>query len=285
MMKITAVVVFYKQEIERSKTFASLKDTLKSRTESPAELEVILYDNGPDKQDFEAGRYWGANFTYIHDPRNLGIATAYNFAWAQAGENGSEWLLLLDHDTELTDEYFDHILRLGSPIDSVAAIVPQIKSNGVGISPVFSSQLRPLQGERPGTGLQETPVMAINSGALIKLSFLNEIGGFNNGFALDYLDHWLFNEVYKRGQKVWVMDVILEHDLSVMDYSQVSINRYQSILDSEIRFYKEHKPELYRPYKMQLAKRFLKQLLLVRNKQIAGYTFKRLISMEKGHSK
>jgi GT2 family glycosyltransferase len=284
-MNITAVVVFYKQKIEASKTFSSLKDTLKSRTESTTGLEFILYDNGPEQQPFQSGEYDGASFTYVHDPRNLGIATAYNFAWSAAREKGSEWLLLLDHDTELTDEYMDQLFKISSQTESVAAIVPQIKSKDVVISPVYSSQIRPLQGEKPGPGLQEIPVMAINSGALIKVAFLDEIGGFNPDFSLDYLDHWLFNEIYKRGRKVWVTDLFLEHDLSVMDYSQVSFNRYKSILDSEIRFYKDHKPELFQPYKTQLAKRFLKQLVLVKNKKIAGYTFKRLISIEKGISK
>ena len=47
--------------------------------------------------------------------------------------------------------------------------------------------------ERPVEGVQNKAVMAINSGSLIKVSFLTEIGGFNGQFPLDYLDHWLFS--------------------------------------------------------------------------------------------
>ena len=76
------------------------------------------------------------------------------------------------------------------------------------VSPVFANILRPLKSEKPESGIQHTPVMAINSGAFIRVSFLDEIGGFNNQFPLDFLDHWLFHEIYANGKKVWVLDTV-----------------------------------------------------------------------------
>ena len=121
--------------------------------------------------------------------------------------------------------------------------------------------------------------MAINSGALIRVEFLNIIGGFNEDFPLDYLDHWLFHEIYENGYKVRLLDLTLEHELSVMDYSRVSLARYQSILESEIKFFKNYQQDLYKAYRIQLAKRFLKQVLTVKNKKIALYTLRRFFSM------
>ncbi|MCL6572528.1 MAG: glycosyltransferase [Bacillus sp. (in: Bacteria)] len=278
-MKITMVIVFYKQNFEESKTFQTLKSTLFSKKQSVNDIELILYDNSPLKQDFNPLTYEGIHISYIHDSRNLGIATAYNHAWSEAKENGSQWLLLLDHDTELTDAYINGVLNTPNLAVDVAAVVPKISSEKTMISPVYSHSLRPLKEVRPETGLQEHPVMAINSGALIRIDFLNEIGGFNEKFPLDYLDHWLFFEIYEKGKKVWLIDVILEHELSVMDYSRVSLHRYQGILDSEMSFYQNYKKDLYPSYRTQLTKRFLKQVLTVKNKKIAMYTFKRLFSM------
>jgi GT2 family glycosyltransferase len=278
-MKVTIVVVLYKQNIVESKTFQTIKKTLLARDNGSHDIELIFYDNSPDKQELPSFEKGGIHTSYVHDPRNLGIATAYNHAWSIARENGSEWLLLLDHDTELTGIYIDEIFKLPDFSKDVVAVVPKIISEQILISPVYSQSLRPLVGEHPKEGLQQRSVMAINSGALISVAFLNELGGFNEDFPLDYLDHWLFYEIYANGNQVWVLDAMLEHELSVMDYSRVSLQRYQSILKSEILFYKNYKTDLFPAYRAQLAKRFLKQLLTVKNKNIAIYTLKRFFSL------
>jgi GT2 family glycosyltransferase len=276
-MKLTIVVVFYQQAIEESKTFRTLRQSLFSTGSQLTEL--VLYDNSPEKQGFSVQKYEGIPITYFHDSRNLGIATAYNYALSAARKNGSEWLLLLDHDTELTAEYVEQVINLEEKNSHIAAVVPKINSENQMISPVYSHSLRPLQGEKPVPGIQDKAVMAINSGAIIRMDFLNEIGGFNEDFPLDYLDHWLFHEIYENGYKVRLLDLTLEHELSVMDYSRVSLARYQSILESEIKFFKNYQQDLYKSYRMQLAKRFLKQILTVKNKKIALYTLRRLFSM------
>ncbi|SDM70187.1 glycosyltransferase [Bacillus sp. OK048] len=277
-MKMTMVVVFYRQKPEESKTVQTLKHTLLVNKDCLNEIEMIFYDNSPESQAISPSDYEGIHISYVHDPRNLGIAPAYNHAWTVAKENGSKWLLLLDHDTELTEDYFKQVLNLPELDRDVAAVVPKIVSENTMISPVFSHSLRPLQGERPTAGLQKQPVMAINSGSLISVPFLNEINGFNESFPLDYLDHWLFFEIYNHERMVWLVDVSLEHELSVMDYSRVSLKRYQSILDSEMNFYKKYKRDIYSSYRVQLVKRLLKQVVTVKNKKIAMYTFKRLLS-------
>jgi GT2 family glycosyltransferase len=278
-MKITIVIVIYKQLIEKSKTFQTLKQTLFNTPNIARNTTLILYDNSASRQEFMNVSIGELTIFYVHDHRNLGIATAYNYAFEKAKENGSEWILLLDHDTKLTEEFFRQLQLLDSLDKEVVAVVPRIISENVLVSPVFADTLRPLKAEKPKPGIQDTPVMAINSGTLIRVSFLKEINGFNQQFPLDYLDHWLFHEIYENGRKVWVLETVLNHELSVMDYSRVSLQRYQSILNAEINFYKNYKKDLLPAYKIQLIKRFCKQLLLVKNKKIAAYTFRRLLSM------
>jgi GT2 family glycosyltransferase len=278
-MKITIVMVLYKQKPEESKTYQTLLQALLKKSDRVKELEIILYDNSPEEYSFTPPAIEGIHINYYHDARNLGIATAYNFAWSFAKANNSQWLLLLDHDTELTEAYMVAVLNLPPLTENIAAVVPIINSEKIMISPVFSGSLRPLQGERPVPGIQEKRVMAINSGALIRVDFLNKLNGFNQQFPLDYLDHWLFFEVYERGYKVQILDVALEHELSVMDYSRVSLRRYQSILDSEMIFYQKYEKDLFPSYRSQLFKRLLKQILTVKNKKIAMYTLKRLLWM------
>lgn len=278
-MKITIVIVLYKQAIQQNKTVETLTTAIWVQQNLEHDLEIILYDNSPEKQEFDPAAYPGLAISYYHDPRNLGINTAYNYAFDLANKRGSNWMLLLDHDTEITEDYVKQFDQLGSFDQNIAAVVPIVHYEGKMISPVMSNTLRPLAAEKPLAGLQHNPVMAINSGALIRVPFLIEIGGFNERFPLDYLDHWLFHEIYAKGYKVFLMDTVLEHELSVMDYNRVSLPRYKSILDSEVLFYKEYKKELLPGYKSQLVKRLLKQILLVKNKKIAAYTLRRLFSL------
>lgn len=277
-MKVTIVVVLYKQKVEESTTFQTLKETLFMNNGGLKDVTLILYDNSPEKQEFQPSPFEGVSIFYVHDSRNLGVAAAYNYAFATAIENGSEWLLLFDDDTELTLEYVEQVMNLDEKNNHIVAVVPKIKNENQMISPVYSNPLRPLQGERPAAGIQVNPVMAFNSGSLIRVSFLHEIGGFNEEFPLDYLDHWLYHEIYSRGYQVWVLDVYLEHELSVMDYSRVSLTRYKSILESENKYFKKYQQNLYKSYKIHLAKRFLKQILTVKNKKIAFYTLLQLFS-------
>ncbi len=277
-MKITVVIVVYKIKLSSSKTIQSLNRVIDNNSVLMKDLSIIIYDNSPEKQDVPS-QYEHLKIFYKHDSRNIGIVTAYNSAFQIAKDTGSEWLLLLDHDTELTEDYVRQIGNLGNFDNSVVTVVPKINYESIMISPVFSDSFRPLKGEKPQPGLQNSPVMAINSGALIRVSFLTEINGFNPQFPLDYLDHWLFYEIYARGYKVWVLETTIQHELSVMDYSGISIVRYRSILDSEITFYKKYKKDLLPSYRMQLAKRLLKQMLLVKNKKIAAYTLRRILSL------
>ena len=277
-MKTTIIIVVYKAKLEDSKTYKSLLSVLNNEPALTKELSIVIYDNSPEIQQVPTNTL-DCNIIYKHDPRNLGLATAYNFAYQLGIENKSDWLLLLDHDTTLNKQYLDNILNLSDiNRNEIAAVVPIIVCNNIVVSPVKSDTLLPLKEERPAPGLQSDPMMAINSGALINLEFINKIGGFNMEFPLDYLDHWLFHKIYETGYKALVLDVTLQHELSVMDFNSISYTRYQSILDSEVKFYKNYKSEFFPAYKKLMVKRLIKQILVGKNKKIAAYTLRKLFS-------
>lgn len=279
-MKTTIIIVVYKSKLKDSHTFTSLLSVLSKDPSLKKDLTIVIYDNSPEKQEMPFCDQV-LDISYVHDPRNLGLATAYNYAYQLGINNQSEWLLLLDHDTTLNLEYVNAILKSDkSDLDNkIVAVVPKIISKNTMISPVMSDTLLPLLEERPTPGIQNTPVMAINSGSLIKIDFLNQIGGFTEEFPLDYLDHWLFYKIYQCGYKTLLLDVELHHDLSVMDFKSISITRYRSILDSEIKFYKNYHTYLFPDYRKLLMKRLIIQMIGERKPKIAAYTFRRLFSL------
>ncbi len=274
-MKISVVLVLYNKILNQSVTYQTLNRGLHIFEALQIETDIIVYDNSKNAQAINDHQ----GLIYKHDPRNLGVVTAYNFAWKHAQTAGHDWVLLLDHDTKLTEEYMKELVTKIVQPESIVALVPQIMSNHTIVSPVVSNTVVPLKMDRPGPGEHTTPIMGINSGCLVRRSFLDTIGGFNEEFPLDSLDFWFFSEIYRQDYGVLVLRATLMHDLSVFGEETVSFSRYKSILDSEIRYYQYYQKSLFNQYKIEALKRAILQMKHEKNKKIPLYTFKRLLAV------
>jgi GT2 family glycosyltransferase len=240
-MNITAVVVLYQLLPDQSPTIASLvRSYARIRGNGPG-LKLLVYDNSPRPQTLNLSLSF--EHRYVHDSLNGGLAAAYNCALDSDPGGESQWLLLLDQDSTLPDDFLEEVFKALNLIgmdEGVAAVVPKILQRDRPISPalVKGGRVRPLKA--PPAGISRENLTAINSGALGRKTFLAEIGGFNRQFRLDYLDHWLFSEIGRRGKKVYVTGAVVVHDLSVGNEGPVSAGRYLSILRSETLFYREY---------------------------------------------
>jgi GT2 family glycosyltransferase len=240
-MSIIAVVVLYKCRPDRSPAIASLALSWDHYANSGLDLKLIIYDNSPEPQPVTVPLPFGHQ--YVHDAANGGLAAAYNFALGSDPNEHYKWLLLLDQDSDLPDNFMALTAGALSAVDrsgDVAAIVPQAVHKSKPLSPArlqWWGGVRPIQ--NPAPGICPGPVTAINSGALLRKSFLSEIGGFNPSFKLDYLDHWMFAEINRRGKKIYMSQAAMAHDLSVWDSTAaVPQERYRSILEAETLFYR-----------------------------------------------
>jgi glycosyltransferase involved in cell wall biosynthesis len=244
--KITAVIVLYKRQADQSEAFLSLREMLSqtSALRAGREIDLLLYDNSPSAP----AQGPGGGLGYHHDPANGGLAAAYNYALNHARTVGSEWLLLLDQDTTLTQIYLDSLfdaIRLTAADPSIAAFVPLLEMHGRIYSPeaTFFYHLRhqfphprdfPVQ--REVSGVQPARLNAYNSGAAVRVSALESIGGFPAAFHVDYLDHAIFHLLQQQRMKVYVLPAILRQQLSHIDLDAVPLTRHQSVLDSQTRF-------------------------------------------------
>ncbi|WP_044747192.1 glycosyltransferase [Bacillus alveayuensis] len=286
-MQLTIVIVLYKKDFTNSQTMVSLYDNLLKYDKYTDMYSILIYDNSPIRHDVpnEFRKY---NIHYVHDQTNSGLAHAYNIALTMAESNNCKWIMLLDQDTSLNKSFFEQVFHYINfkTDEKVAALVPKILSNNKIVSPIYNKGKKWSMNKKIEKGIIDEPIMAINSGSVINVSFMRKIGGFNLEFPLDYLDHWIYKMIYKEHFKVFVMDVLLLHDLSVMNYNNISITRYISILNSEIRFYLKYTNySEIKKYKYKLLLRFLKQLLLVKNKQISLYTLRKSIQLFKNEVK
>ncbi|WP_427813871.1 glycosyltransferase [Enterococcus sp. 22-H-5-01] len=267
------IVVLYNMTYSDSPTINSLNKLLTSDF-FPEIQKVLIFDNS-DQVAQPSGLE--ARFVYQHSQENVGLAKAYNYAIKQRGQR-TEWLLTLDQDTQLTNAYLKEMLLKAKTLpEKVVAIAPVIMDQQQQISPVRSDALRPLHKELPQSDqIFSSDIMVINSGTAIRIDFLLQINGYNEKFPLDYLDHWLSWKIFAEQRQLYNLKTILQHELSVLHYEELSVERYQSILRNEAIFYNEFNVRLLRDYHRQLFVRGMKQVFL-RRFSIAKITFSFLI--------
>lgn len=265
MDSLLLIIVLYKTKLTESLTYKSILSFNKT---SGISFNILVYDNTPSFQEYKDDAY--NTITYIRDKSNPGIAKAYNKGVEFASKFNFNWIMLLDQDTELNALYFTEIYKLRNLVgqnESVVSIIPKIVTpKGFMISPVLLKRgglIRYLTQVEPG--IQNFRVSALNSGALINVSFLNKIGGFNEKYPLDMLDHWLFREINKNKCHVYLMDVSITHNLSIINFEEnLTPERYKILLAGEVLFAKETLLD-FLVYKFRLIFRLSKQVKM-RNK-------------------
>jgi len=264
--RVLVIVVLYKNSITRSSTCISINA---QKAYDRDAISILVYDNSPvgNSEGLRSG------WKYVSDTANRGLAAAYNYALLQTKFSGAQWLLLFDQDSSLPVDFFANLqdeIALCRDDPRIVAIVPVVFSNRRQVSPI-----RPMLGlDRPYkiTGSASSLwLMAINSGAAIRVSFVDSIGGFSKEFWLDYLDHWLFRKIHDMAYAVYVSNTKIEHSLSVADFNQdLAISRYRNILNAEANFTNQYLPIYWRPLLvLRLLIRAAKHSIFTDNKRMA----------------
>ena len=242
---LTAVLVLYGQSPEQSAAFCSLLEAARRRPEATERISLFLYDNSAEPHKPQTAGPLETH--YVHDPENAGLARAYNAALRRAQADGSTWLVLLDQDTRFSDEYLTELLDATETLRASAelgAIVPKLWAGTRVYSPdaPFLWQIRRQFSDEHYAvkeeviGMQARPLTAYNSGTALRVSALEQIGGFPEDFWLDYLDHAVFQQLHLRGYRVWVMRTVLQQNLSHLDLASVPMWRHWSVLAAQTRF-------------------------------------------------
>lgn len=261
---VLAVLVLYQVEASSSSALMSFGQAL-DETGLASQFRLLIYDNSPSRSPVPDAMPLPSS--YIHDPANGGLTGAYNTALRLAEKEGHEWLLLLDQDTVINASYLKELWRRLFELAGnrqCVALAPRLLAENEIISParvLRGGRLLPV--DKTLSGIAPWEIVALNSGALLRVSAVRELGGFNPEFWLDYLDHWIFNRLHHAGYLVYVMDAELQHKLSVRNMADMPIARYKNILLAEGRFYRCCKSPLENLiYGLRLLVRAVKMLVL-----------------------
>jgi glycosyltransferase involved in cell wall biosynthesis len=246
---ILAVIVLYKTVARYSASVTSLKHALQATSKDSVQLHVLLIDNSP--VGGAAPRLF-ENEVYIGVPENAGLAYAYNRGMLFAQEKGCEWLLTLDQDTSLPENFLSgllEVIRLVGDDPQIAAIVPRISGDGRTLSPyTFRWGALPTWFPQGYSGVTDQTTYALNSASLFRLSALRQAGGYDSRFWLDASDHSMFHSLAAHGKRTYVAGGIhVQHALSVLDKSSpMSEARYENMLAAESAFWDLHMGPLAR---------------------------------------
>lgn len=234
-LNLAAVVVLYRTQPDQSASVVSLQRAA-AAAHTAVTLHILLYDNTPGDQrpsPLPAGVF------YVASPCNRGLAGAYNRAILFAQERDCEWLLTLDQDTDLSEDFLLCMARRIAEVEQtpeVAAIVPQILGGDRILSPYrFFAGAVPSWFPAAFQGIPNLPVFAFNSASLVRLSALRQVGGYQPWFWLDSSDANLFSQLHQVGKRVLVAgEIQVHHDFSMKDrQNSVSPARYRNILLAE----------------------------------------------------
>ena len=224
---------------------------------------LIIWDNSPLESNLKQKILASLaqetdNIIWHGDGKNYCIAPAINFAWHYAQENGFDLVLLMDQDSQWED-FHSYITEVNKRFQASQKYVfcPYIPSDDTFMITKDA---------------QEKNIF-INSGTVIPTTILNEIGGADEAFPLDALDHDLSIRIQKAGYKIVSLTKHKLHHTVVnlqkmgpfhLFTPNYSPQRLYSISRSHIIKYRKHKDWLSSSeIKVTLKEHYIRQLLRI----------------------
>lgn len=208
------LIVLYKEKISSCRTFLSFKENKLFLNEHN---KFIIWDNSPtaintvDDCRILAGT---ENIDFYHTPDNVSLSKIYNFV---IKNHEADLYCIFDQDSEITrsdyDSYLDEIIYQNPNIN---VFLPQIYSNESLYSP---GRFWIFKGShyidiKPGIH-EDKKYTAITSGMCIrKKVFFEKNIWFNEDLQLYGIDTCFFNTYRKVDKKFFVLDMVMNHDLS-----------------------------------------------------------------------
>jgi GT2 family glycosyltransferase len=178
---------------------------------------------------------------FIHDRFNGGTRAAYLHALEIAKGKGYPWILFLDHDTDLPQDFFlcaERALASTTHRTTVCAVVPRVRDGLAPISPSWITSYGRVYGRQDAqtAAVECGGPTAIASGSIVRTESLAAIAPIPTALPLDYLDHWIFRELQRHGENITVSSARVDHSLSVQSMKSMSTKRYSAILAAELVF-------------------------------------------------
>jgi rhamnosyltransferase len=208
-------IVLYKQALKSSVSFHSLLQTVNKTIHT----SILVYDNSETSQTAEIKHQQTAtpylDIHYIHDASNPGVSKAYNTAAVLAAKAKKKWLLFLDQDTTLHQDFFPEALQQINQHPNICLFCPIVQYNNIILSPSRFMLGRSFILPSIIPGIHKAKAYSlINSGLIIQLAAFQQIGGYDEDFKMDYSDHYFIKQFKSHYSTFFVLNCVNQHQLS-----------------------------------------------------------------------
>ncbi|HDR2161090.1 TPA: glycosyltransferase family 2 protein [Enterobacter cancerogenus] len=234
MLKIAALIVTFNPEIE---VLAKLIERLKT---SQFNLQIYLVDNASDNAQILKERYL-ADHDYTFLSENSGLASAQNILLKKILDSDSEAVLFFDQDSEPTDEFINclvhGLINLNAKGKKVGAVGPVFFDPRTGTSTPFSQiegcRIRSIH---PQSSDPLKVSFLINSGMLVPVDVLKDVGLMKDELFIDYIDiEWCLRTASKGYSFYAIPDAQMSHTIG--DERKIFLGREVSIHSPLRRYY------------------------------------------------
>lgn len=189
-MRLSGVVVWYNpgiQEVNNIKSYLYELDKLfivDNSIENNKQLLEILDNN--------------CNIEYISNGDNLGIAKALNIGCKNAIEQGYNWILTMDQDSEFEENI----------IEKYKANVEEMIKKDSSIA-IYAPITQKIRGQKSGYINR-----IITSGNILNLNTYKAVDGFDNDLFIDEVDYDFCFKIIKEEYRIYQFsDILLKHKL------------------------------------------------------------------------
>lgn len=194
-LSILCVVVLYGMQVKDSPSFQAIR---KQAAECNVKIGFYIHDNSaiPDPTLQKGIK----DIEYVYSSQNIGLSAAYNAAALRAKKQNFEWVLLLDQDTQLPNNFLQsYVEAISKNKERYSVFAPKIKElGGAALSPIqrWKKNQWPncIEGEVP-----IKPYLLINSCLCIKTQTYLNCEGYNEKVWLDFSDLQFIQRLQRNG--------------------------------------------------------------------------------------
>ncbi len=227
------------------------------------DVRIVMLDNTTDSKLLEESSKskYLKSVLYLKNNGNVGLAKAYNRILEIT--NSEDWIMWSDDDTWFSETFIQNVYFASRNNDNIL-ITGMINTNKDTIlSPIWR---REKDNRHFEIGKTYKDLYCINSGLCTKRAVYNLIGKYDEGFFIDMIDYWLFDELHKRDiDQVYLVGGEIKQDFSGTSKGSISqkMKRFR-IYAKDFNYYcdVEKKKWNYRVYILvkRLGKIFIEQI-------------------------
>lgn len=226
MPKIAAVIILYNADSSILKNIDSYIDQVN---------KLFIVDNS-EKVNYELVKKFNryTNVEYISNGNNIGIAAALNVGAKKAIDEGFDYLLTMDQDSEASPLMVSELLNCFSAENKIAVVAPLIQH----------STGRHFITKSDKTCEQVSTVWT--SGNLIDLNIYKLTNGFMEELFIDYVDHEFCLRLNTMGYKIYICNkTFLKHNLGKIEEINLIFRSVYPTNHSAIRLYYRARNRFY----------------------------------------